>query len=62
MSVEYFFADWIFFLYKYSEMAISGDLEALKSKIFLTQRQPWWRLVRFSPPPPQILETFLRPW
>ncbi len=31
-------------------MAISGDLEALKSTNFLTRRQPWWRLVRFGPP------------
>ncbi len=31
-------------------MAVSGDLEALKLKIFLARRQPWWRLVRFGPP------------
>ncbi len=31
-------------------MAVSGNLEDLKLKIFLARRQPWWRLTRFGLP------------
>ena len=57
---KYFSLIEYFFLYKYSETAISGNLEALKVKHFsrLAPTMVAPREIR----PRLILETFLRPW
>ena len=50
-----------FFFRNTLEMAVSGNLEALKLKIFLARRQPWWRLVRFAPSPPLYIRNVPTP-
>ena len=48
--VKYFSPVEYFFFTNTLEMAVSGNLKALKLFFSLARRQPWWRLVRFGPP------------
>ncbi len=61
---KYFSLIKYFFLYKYSETAVSGNLEPLKFKFFSLSAPTMVAPHEIRPPPPPhplILETFLRP-